>query len=228
MHVLSVFPGRLILALSSALLILASPPASAATASAAAHSAAPGTPEAPGSSSAGVSTQADAVSAAAPSFTLDLKQSWVHAIFKRVKVPLTGVFRGLQGELEFDPDKPAAGHAQLVVDSASLVFKDAKLTREALGPDWLDAEHFPQARFVSSAIVAAGGGKYSVTGKLTLHGKTLNVVVPMSYTQVGATRVFDGMLPIRRLQFGVGSGTDAALVADTVMLDVHLVTRVSP
>jgi polyisoprenoid-binding protein YceI len=153
---------------------------------------------------------------------LDLKQSAIHITFNKMKLPVSGLFKNFSGELVFDPAKPAAGHADLEVEVDSLSLRDAKLSRELRGADWLDAAQFPVARFVSSAIVTAGDDKFSVAGKLTLHGKTLNVVVPVSYTQAGQAQVFDGMLPIRREQFGVGP--PSAQMADKVVLTLHLVS----
>ncbi len=67
-------------------------------------------------------------------------------------------------------------------------------------------------------------------GKLTLRGKTRNVVLPISYTQTATGSVFDGVLPIRRLQFGVGQSADAEPlgIADGVIIRFHIVTRLPP
>jgi polyisoprenoid-binding protein YceI len=50
-------------------------------------------------------------------------------------------------------------------------------------------------------------------------------VLPMQYRKDGAAQVFDGVLPIKRLQYGIGQGewSDASLVADDVQLKFHLV-----
>ena len=158
--------------------------------------------------------------------TLDLKKSAINVTFKRMKLPITGFFKNFSGDVVFDPEKPAAGHANINVDAGSFLLRDTKLTREVRGADWLDVAQFPDARFVSSAIVTAGDGKYSVAGKLTLHGKTLNVVVPVSYTQAGHIQVFDGVLPISRQQFRVGP--KSLLVADNVVIKLHLVSMPLP
>ena len=101
---------------------------------------------------------------------LDLKQSTINVTFNHAKLPITGIFKKISGEVLFDSAKPAAGHAEIDVDTGSFLLHDTKLTREVRGADWLDVAEFPDARFVSSAIVTAGDGKYSVAGKLTLHG----------------------------------------------------------
>jgi len=198
-----------------------SPSAANGMAAASAHAAMPPASASQSSSQSSSPPASQAVSATAWS-GLDLKQSSIHITFNKMKVPVSGFFKSFSGELVFDPERPAAGHANLEVEVDSLSLRDAKLSRELRGADWLDVEQFPVARFVSSAIVTAGDDKYSVAGKLTLRGKTLNVVVPVSYTQAGQAQVFDGMLPIRREQFGVGP--QSSLLADKVVLTLHLVS----
>ncbi len=89
----------------------------------------------------------------------------------------------------------------------------------------LIAKAYPQATFVSTAIAPAGGNKYNVTGKLTIKGKTETLTVPVTVTQAGATQTFDGVLPIRRSAFNVGTGEwkDTSIVADDVQIKFHIV-----
>ncbi|EHP39019.1 hypothetical protein OR16_34173 [Cupriavidus basilensis OR16] len=75
------------------------------------------------------------------------------------------------------------------------------------------------------AIEPAGGNKYNVTGELTIKGKTQALTVPVTVTQSGATQAFDGVLPIKRSLFNVGTGEwkDTSVVADDVQITFHLV-----
>ncbi|MFP4905727.1 YceI family protein, partial [Paraburkholderia sp. BR14261] len=84
----------------------------------------------------------------------------------------------------------------------------------------------PHATFVSTQIKPAANGAFTVTGKLTIKGKTTDVVVPVQYRKDGATQVFDGTLPIKRLAYGIGSGEwkDTSIVADDVQIKFHIVS----
>jgi len=64
-----------------------------------------------------------------------------------------------------------------------------------------------------------------VTGKLTIKGKTATVTLPVEMTQNGATQTFDGVLPIKRSAFNVGTGEwkDTSVVADDVQIKFHIV-----
>jgi polyisoprenoid-binding protein YceI len=174
----------------------------------------------------GLPANAASLEQAAPETgSVELAKSSIRVMFLRNKQQLTGVFRRFSGSVQFDPATPAAGHAAFDVEVASFDLGHKALNQAVRERDWLDTDRYPIAHFVSNAIVSAGGGKYSVVGKLTLHGKTLSVVLPISYTQTRTTRIFDGVLPIRRLQFGVGQGAaDTSLIADRVVIRFHIVT----
>ncbi|MGH9547076.1 MAG: YceI family protein [Terriglobales bacterium] len=48
----------------------------------------------------------------------------------------------------------------------------AEIQETMLGPKVLDTGQFPEIRFRSIAVERGGGGRWSVTGDLTLHGQT--------------------------------------------------------
>ncbi|CAN0618505.1 YceI family protein [Burkholderia multivorans] len=169
-----------------------------------------------------------AVSLAASSAALadvDLSKSKVSAISKQMNVPTEGVFKKFSAQVKFDPAKAAQGNAQVTIDVASYDLGDKMYNDQVAGKDWFDAKTYPQATFVSTAIAPAGGNKYSVTGKLTVKGKTETLTVPVTVTQNGATQAFDGVLPIKRSAFNVGTGEwkDTSIVADEVQIKFHIV-----
>lgn len=156
---------------------------------------------------------------------VDLSKSKVTAVSKQMNVPTEGVFKKFSAQVKFDPAKAAQGSAQVTIDIASYDLGDKMYNDQVAGKDWLDAKAYPQATFVSTAIAPAGGNKYNVTGKLTIKGKTETLTVPVTVTQAGATQTFDGVLPIRRSAFNVGTGEwkDTSIVADDVQIKFHIV-----
>ncbi|OLL28938.1 polyisoprenoid-binding protein [Burkholderia sp. SRS-W-2-2016] len=156
---------------------------------------------------------------------VDLAKSTVIATTKQMNVPVDGKFRKFSAQLNFDPAKPAAGTANMSIDTASYDLGADDYNKQAQGKEWFDSAAFPTATFVSSAIAPAGGNQYKVTGKLTIKGKSQTVVVPVTIASQGATQTFDGALPIKRTQFDVGTGEwkDTSVVADEVVIKFHLV-----
>lgn len=156
---------------------------------------------------------------------VDLSKSKVTAVSKQMNVPTEGVFKKFSAQVKFDPAKAAQGSAQVTIDIASYDLGDKMYNDQVAGKDWFDAKAYPQATFVSTAIAPDGGNKYNVTGKLTIKGKTETLTVPVTVTQAGATQTFDGVLPIRRSAFNVGTGEwkDTSIVADDVQIKFHIV-----
>ena len=78
--------------------------------------------------------------------------------------------------------------------------------------------------FESSSIKAQGGGKFDVTGKLTIRGTSVDVTVPVVLTQSGGTTTATGSLPLKRLVFKIGDGgwADTSMVADEVQVTFKL------
>jgi polyisoprenoid-binding protein YceI len=156
---------------------------------------------------------------------VDAQKSTLTATFKQMNVPVDGKFKKLGANLQFDPANLAASKAQIDVDVASFDLGSAEYNSEVTGKNWFDAKTFPRATFVSNSIKPGPNGSYAVTGTLTIRGKSKSVVMPLQYRREGAVQVFDGALPIKRLDFGVGQGDwgDTAIVANEVQLKFHIV-----
>jgi polyisoprenoid-binding protein YceI len=163
--------------------------------------------------------------AAAAQAQVDVSKSSVVATSKQMNVPTDGKFNKFSAQVSFDPAKPAAGSANITIDTGSYDLGDDDYNKQVRGAEWFDAAKYPTATFVSSAIAPAGGTKYNVTGKITIKGKSQTVTVPVTITQQGGTETFDGSLPIKRSQFDVGTGEwkDTSVVADEVVIKFHIV-----
>jgi polyisoprenoid-binding protein YceI len=94
------------------------------------------------------------------------------------------------------------------------------MNQEVAKKEWFNSSQYPKATFVSSAIRPVAGGKLSVTGKLTIKGKTVDVTFPLSVKNDAGKQVFEGALPIKRLAFNIGEGEwkDTSMVADDVTI----------
>ena len=156
---------------------------------------------------------------------IDAAKSTVTATSKQMNVPVEGKFKKFDAKVSFDPAKPSAGSAQLTVDVGSYDLGDDSYNEQVRGKEWFDTKTYPKATFVSSSIKPVGTGKFTVTGTLTIKGKSQNVSFPMTTGQQGADQTFDGTLPISRLKFDVGTGEwkDTSTVADEVTIKFHIV-----
>jgi polyisoprenoid-binding protein YceI len=157
--------------------------------------------------------------------TANVAKSTVSVVFKQMNVPVEDRFNHFAADVRFDPANVAGSSARLDVEVGSLDLGSPDYNQEVAGGEWFDVAHFPHATFVSTRIEPAATGAYSVEGKLTIKGKTADVVVPVQYHKDGPNQVFDGTLPIKRLAFNIGTGEwkDTSVVADDVQIKFHLV-----
>ncbi|MBV8259649.1 MAG: YceI family protein [Paraburkholderia sp.] len=155
----------------------------------------------------------------------DAAKSTIFAVSRQMNVPVQGSFTKFSAQIDFDPAKPASGNARITVDTASYELGDATYNDSVRGPEWFDAKAFPQATFVSTAIMPTATNQYNVSGNLTIKGHMQTVAVPVVLTQQGVTQTFDGTLPIHRLAFDIGTGQwkDTSIVSDEVLIKFHIV-----
>lgn len=151
-------------------------------------------------------------------------QSEINFVSKQMGVPVEGKFKKFSAQLSLDPKKPEAGNVNLVIETGSASFGAAETDAEVPKATWFNVAKFPQASFQSTAIRAAGAGKFEVTGKLTIKGSVRDVVVPVAVTQAGATSTATGSFTIKRLDFKIGEGewADTSMVANDVQVKFKL------
>ena len=161
-----------------------------------------------------------ALAASAVPLKADLARSSVAAVFKQMNVPVEAKFKKFTANVDYDAAKPENSKAAVDIDTASLDLGEAEMNKEVAKKDWFNAAQFPKASFVSSSIKPAGAGKLTVTGKLSIKGKSADVSFPLTIKAEGGKQVFEGALPIKRLAFNIGDGEwkDTSMVADEVLI----------
>ncbi|HLW75144.1 MAG TPA: YceI family protein [Gammaproteobacteria bacterium] len=75
-------------------------------------------------------------------------------------------------------------------------------TEHMLGPEELDAEHYPEVRIQSVHLVGPEWGP-DVTLRVTLHGTVRDLTVPIALSQAGDDLVATGSLQILQSEFGI-------------------------
>ena len=158
---------------------------------------------------------------------VDYARSGVSFVATQMRVPVDGAFRRFSADIRWDAARPETSRAVIDIDVASFDMGDETVNAEARGRDFFDASTHPRARFESSGVKALGDGRYEVAGRVTIKGVTRDVVVPFGVKPDGGGQVFEGRLPIRRLQFGIGEGAwrDTSVLADEVVVRFRIVAR---
>ena len=152
-------------------------------------------------------------------------KSAINFVYQQMGVKVDGKFRKFAARLNFDPAKPTEAKATFDVDLASVDTGAPEGDDEVAGKPWFNTKAFPTAQFVSGPVKALGGNRYEVAGKLTIKGKTQDVIVPATFTAQGNTGVFDGAFTIRRADFSIVEGAWAKF--DIVANDVQIKFRIT-
>ncbi len=144
---------------------------------------------------------------------------------KQMGVTVAGKFPKFTVQLAFDPAKPEAAKVNIAIDIPSIDAGSKDANDEVVGKQWFNAKAFPTATFASTGVKSLGNGRYEVSGPLTIKGKSLPVVAPLSYKAEGNNGVFTGTFTIKRLDYAIGEGpwADISTVANEVQINFTVV-----
>jgi polyisoprenoid-binding protein YceI len=163
------------------------------------------------------SSTLSSTTASAQDWKVDYRNSQIAFIIKQMNVPVEGGFARYSVKAAFDAAKPEQGTFQVELDIASIDTGSEEGDGEAKRPAWFDTARYPKARFVSKSIKRNNAGSYTVTGDLTLKGRTRPLSVPVVMTpQRGGGWLVSGRAVMKRSQFDIGGGewADPSVVAD--------------
>jgi polyisoprenoid-binding protein YceI len=142
-----------------------------------------------------------------------------------------GAFTKVSGTVVYDPANLNKSSIQATIDAASVDTRVDMRDNDLRSPRFLDAQKFPTITFQSKKVEPAGAGKLKVTGDLTIHGITKEVVLdvdgpsPSIKDPMGKDRLRMGAsatTKINRNDFGV-SGLPGIVGDDiTITLDVEM------
>ena len=110
-----------------------------------------------------------------------------------------GVFRGLQGTIEFDEKNLKASKFNVTVDVTTINTGNGGMNKHAAGEKWFDAANHPNIKFTSSEITKAGAA-YQVKGILELRGVKKEIAFPFSFKN----NTFAGSFEVNRNEFALG------------------------
>ena len=113
-----------------------------------------------------------------PKWDIDTTHSSVgfsvrHLLVSKVR----GAFTKWSGSLLFDENAPGESRVEVTIDAASVDTHEPKRDEHLRSGDFLDVARFPELTFKSTRVESAGKGRFRVTGDLTLHGVTREVVL---------------------------------------------------
>jgi polyisoprenoid-binding protein YceI len=156
-------------------------------------------------------------------------KSAIAFIFKQMNVPVEGGFKKFNSKLNFDPAKPTLAKVEINIEIAGIDAGSDEANDMVADKLWFNTKAFPVAHFVSTSVKSLGSNRFEVAGKMSIKGRTLEVIAPATFRQEGANGVFEGGFTLNRADYGLGEGSwaDFGAVANQVQIKFRLVASVT-
>ncbi len=180
-----------------------------------------------------VATLSLAASAAAQAGTWQIDPNHSSAQFsvKHLGVStVRGAFTKVTGSAKHDPSDPSKDTLEATIEAGSVDTRVNMRDDDLRSPNFLDVHKYPTITFHSKQTKVAGAGKLQITGDLTIHGVTKEVVLdvdgpsapikdPWGNMRVGAS----ASTKINRRDYGVNGAPGAVGDELTITIDAELI-----
>ena len=148
------------------------------------------------------------------SYNADQQHSSVAFIARVLNaVPVSGRFTEYDATIVLDTSRPERSSVTAIIQTPSLTTDVDRRDNHLKSPDFFDVVRYPTIVFQSDRVIRAPGG-YVTTGRLTMHGVTRTVAIPIRTVLPPKTTeatgevdvAFEGELRINRKHFGIAGG----------------------
>ena len=137
-----------------------------------------------------------------------------------------GKFSRFTGEVILDPKDPTTAKINLSIEPASIDTGIGMRDKHLRSADFLDVARFPAATFESQRVELAGR-KATVTGRLTLHGVTKEIVVPVDVQLSETALVATGEFLLNRGDYGINYSSFLNPIGNTIRVTFTFRARAS-
>jgi polyisoprenoid-binding protein YceI len=170
---------------------------------------------------------------AAP-WEFDPAHTGVHFKVRHLMVSsIRGEFEKVTGKIVYDEADVTKSTADITIDAASISTRLSQRDEHLRGPEFLDVAKYPAITFKSKRVEKTGNGALKMTGDLTIHGVTKEVVLtvegpspaikdPWGFRRVGG----QAAAKINRKEFGLAWNaaleTGGVVVGDEVEITIDV------
>jgi polyisoprenoid-binding protein YceI len=167
-------------------------------------------------------------------YQIDPAHTKAHFVVRHMMITnVRGAFSNVTGTVVYDSGNPGSSSIDVSIDVGTIETHEPQRNAHLKSPDFLDAEKFPAISFKSKTIEDAGEGELKVTGDLSIHGVSKEVVLkvegptpegkdPWGNLRIGASAT----ARIKRSDFGLtwnaALETGGVLVGDDVKIELEV------
>ncbi len=142
-----------------------------------------------------------------------------------------GVFEKTTGTVTYDPNDPAKTQIDATLDATTVNTRIEMRDKDLRSPNFFDVAKYPTITFKSKKTEVGSAGKLKITGDLTIHGVTKEVVLEVDepskpVNAMGGERMgAEATTKINRRDFGVNGAPGIAGDEISIILDVELMRK---
>lgn len=166
-------------------------------------------------------------------WVLDAAHSLLEFSVKHMMIAtVKGRFTGVEGVIYANLPDLTTAEIEVSADAATINTGEPQRDQHLRSADFFDVEKYPKLTFKSKQIEKAGNDEYKVTGDLTIHGVTREVVFTATFEGQGKDpwgnerAGFSAEAKINRKDFGLHWNalleTGGVLVGDQVKISVQI------
>lgn len=139
-----------------------------------------------------------------------------------------GVFEKTTGTVTYDPADPTKTQINATLDATTINTRIQMRDNDLRSPNFLDVAKYPTITFKSKKAEVAGAGKLKITGDLTIHGVTKEVVLDVDgpsppVNAMGGLRMgAEATTKINRHDFGVNGAPSVVGDDIDIIIDVEI------
>ena len=118
-------------------------------------------------------------------YFIDKHHSNMGFLIRHLFTKVPGRFTDFSGQISFDEANPEQSTVEVTIKTASVNTDNDERDKDLRSPNFFDVEKFPQITFRSKSVKGTGQNTADVTGDLTMHGVTKEVVLKVEFTGKG-------------------------------------------
>lgn len=151
--------------------------------------------------------------AATETYNIDEKHSFANFSIRHVVAKTSGTFSDVTGVITLDPANLNTATVRATINVASVNTGFGKRDEHIKADKYLDVAKYTQIQFESTKITASNQNQAIMQGKLTMHGVTKQVDIPVKVLGYGADpwggqrAGFEGHVTLKASDFGYGWST---------------------
>lgn len=159
-----------------------------------------------------------------PRWSIDYGASFIRFTGDQAGAQFQGIWPSWEADIRFSGNNLAASSAVVTINTAAADTQDAERDATLVGPDWFDADSFPQAQYLASSFSRGEDGAYVAQGELIVRGASTPAALNFSVQAEGARRVLFGEAQLDRIALGLGAGEwlDTSWVGRDVQVHVRV------